>query len=475
MKTAKLLLFLFLFTNNSFAQCYSKIVSYSRNYIALQTDGTLWAKGTSGNGGILGFGNNNAVAEFSQIGTETNWTDNISLSGGDVFAIKTDGTLWVWGRNSPNGSTGLGTYADLGYFGPTQIGTDSNWAKVAAGSDFTVGIKTDGTLWAWGSNSKGKLGVGNLDDLYRTSIPIQLGSETNWANVFSGTQELAYAIKTDGTLWSWGNNGNYIGYTNATSNNNYRTPHQVGTDTWTTIAVGGIFPMTDGIKTDGSLWGWGSSNFQSYLFGNGIDIYSSQTPVRIGNESNWKNICIGQSTTFALKVNSTRWGWGRNGNGYQLGMGAGMTSNVTTPTQLDTDTDWKSFNIDSFESGNYGDGIKENNSLYHWGNTNQNIIYPSPALFSATNCTLGVDNFLENRFWVYPNPIQDFTTIHFSENISSHVEVIIRNQLGQELLVKKMEIVNSEFNLNLSNYNSGVYYLMLKCFEHTYKTKLIKN
>jgi len=472
MKTVKSLLFLFLVTNHSFAQCYSKIVSYSRNYIALQTDGTLWSKGTTYDRRLLGFGDNPPPTVFTQIGTDNNWTDNISINSSNVFAIKTDGTLWVWGANST--SAGLGSDDYISFITPTQVGTDSNWAKVSAGSGFTIAIKTDGTLWVWGNNTGGKLGVGNTDDLYKTNIPIQVGFETNWLKVFSGTKELAYAIKTDGTLWSWGNNGNYIGYINANSNNNYRTPHQLGTDTWSTIAVGGIFPMTDGIKTDGSLWGWGSSNFQSYLFGNGIDIYSSQTPVRIGNDSDWKNIYIGQSTTFALKVNSTRWGWGSNGTGYQLGMGAGMTSNITTPTQLDTDTDWKSLNIDSFESGNYGDGIKENNSLYHWGNTNQNIIYPSPTLFSATNCTLGLDDFLKNKVTIYPNPIRDFTNIHINENLGSQIEVSIINQLGQELLVQKKEIVNYDFTLNLSNYDSGVYYLTLKSFGHTYNTKLIK-
>lgn len=468
-----LLLLLLTLTCNAFAQCYSKIVSYSRNYIALQTDGTLWAKG-SGYGGFLGFGNTDFVAEFTQIGADNNWTENISLNGTDVFAIKTDGTLWVWGINPLSGATGLGTYDDLGYFGPTQVGTDTNWAKVASGNAFTLAIKTNGTLWAWGNNAKGTLGTGNPDDLYKTNIPIQVGSETNWAKVFAGVASLAYAIKTDGTLWSWGNNGNYIGYTDANINSNYRTPHQIDTDTWTTIAVNIGSPMTDGIKTDGSLWGWGVSHFQAYFFGNGIDTYSSQTPLRIGSDSDWKEICVGPATTIALKNNGVRWGWGRNSNGYELGMGAGMTSVVTVPTQLDTDTDWKHLNIDLYEAG-YGDGIKENNALYHWGNTHLNVVYPAPTLFSTVTCTLGLHDFSENTVTVYPNPIGDFTHIRLSEAIDTPIEVHITNQLGQQILSEKSEIINQEFTLNLSNYASGIYYLTLKNLAQTFKTKLIKN
>ena len=470
MKTAKLLVFLFLISNNSFAQCYSKIICYSRNFIALQADGTLWSKG-NGYGGFLGFGNNNPVASFTQIGSDGNWTENISTNGGNVFAIKTDGTLWVWGSNFQSGSTGLGTYDDLGYFTPTQVGTDTNWAKVTAGNAFTLAVKTDGTLWAWGSNSGGTLGIVNLDNSYTTNVPIQVGNETDWAKVYTGVNNLAYAIKTNGTLWSWGNYGNFIGYAGASDNNNYRTPHQVGTDNWATIAVSLGNPMTDGIKSDGSLWAWGYCDFQTYMFGNGIDPYSSQTPVHIGNDSDWKEVHLGSTTTIALKTNGTRWGWGRNSNLYQLG--SGMIGDITVPAQLDLDTDWKTLNFDPYR--NFGDGIKENNTLYHWGYDHLNVEMSTPTLFSATICTLGIEDFHQNIMIVYPNPIVDFTTIHLNNNLGSQLQVNIVNQLGQELLSKKIEIVNQEFTLNLSNYASGVYFLTLKNLEQTFKTKLIKN
>lgn len=475
MKTAKLLLLLFLITSNSFAQCYTKIVSYNRCYIALQSDGTLWSKGTNFDRSLLGFGDNPPPTEFTQIGTDSDWTDNISLNGVNVFAIKTDGTLWVWGSNFQSGSAGLGTYDDLGYFTPRQVGTDANWAKVSAGSGFTAAVKTDGTLWTWGENQGGKLGVTNPDNSYKTNVPIQVGTETNWFNIFAQNISSAFAIKTDGTLWAWGNNGIYLGYPNATDNNNYRSPKQVGSDTWKSLAMDTFGPIIEGIKTDGSLWGWGSSNSETYYFGNGIATFSSQIPIRIGLDSDWKEIHIGQGTIQSLKTDGTRWGWGRNTNGQQLGIGTGIIGGVVTViTQLGNDNDWKRLNIDIGSSG-YGDGIKETNTLYHWGGTNTNTVYPIPTLFSASNCTLGLEDFTEDTIKVYPNPVVDFFSIHLSEPKASEAKVSIINQVGQEVLSKKIEIVSGEFTLDLSNYAFGVYYLTITDSEQTFKIKLIKH
>lgn len=472
MKIAKLLLLLLIISNDSFAQCYSKIVSYSRNYIALQTDGTLWSKGTTFNRRLLGFGDVPPSAEFTQIGTDSNWTENISINTGNVFAIKTDGTLWVWGANSA--SAGLGSDDYIPYITPTQVGTDTNWAKVSAGSAFTIAIKTDGTLWAWGSNSGGKLGIANTDDLYKTNVPIQVGSDTDWSNVFTGLTQLAYAIKTDGTLWSWGNNGIYLGYPNATVNNNYRSPKQVGTATWKTIAIGQNGPMIDGIKTDGTLWGWGRSISGTYMFGNGSSSYVSEFPIQIGAASDWKEIGLSQGNSMGLKTNGTRWGWGRNTNGQELGVGTGINGGfIAIPTQLGNDTDWKKLSIDLDEG--YGDGIKQNNTLYHWGVTHQNTIFSEPTLFSNTNCTLSVSDFEIKMITTYPNPTNDFIHIHFNQNTDLNAEISLYNQLGQKLLLQNAETVNQEITLNLSNRASGVYFLMLKVNGQTFRTKITKN
>jgi alpha-tubulin suppressor-like RCC1 family protein len=112
----------------------------------------------------------------------TNWL-KVSAGFSSSASIKTDGTLWAWG-NSGEGQLGLGNRTS--YSSPKQVGSLTNWSKVVqGGNSFTAAIKTDGTLWFWGNNSHGQLGTGNLT--YYSS-PKQVGSLTNWSEISGGYQ-----------------------------------------------------------------------------------------------------------------------------------------------------------------------------------------------------------------------------------------------------------------------------------------------
>jgi len=276
------------------------------------------------------------------------------------------------------------------------------------------------------------------------------------------------------TLWSWGNNGICLGYQNAAANNNYRSPKQVGTDTWKTIAIGLNGPMINGIKTDGTLWAWGISNSGAAMFANGSNAtYTSEFPIQIGTASDWKDISLSQKTVQGLKTNGTRWGWGTNTIAYELGMGVGQTADVVVPTQLDLDTDWKTISIDL--NLGMGDGIKQNNTLFHWGGEHQNIVFPAPTLFSTTNCTLGTNDFEDGLITTFSNPTNDYVHIRFNQYIDQNAELGLYNALGQKLLSQNAETVNQEVTLDMSNHASGVYFLTLRINEQVYKTKIIKN
>ena len=112
-----------------------------------------------------------------------------------------------------------------------QVGSLTNWSSAFSGVTFSEAIKTNGTLWTWGANVYGVLGLGNIT--YYSS-PKQVGVLTNWSKVSPGKYNSS-AIKTDGTLWSWGQNNNgQLGLGNTT---NYSSPKQVGTlTTWLTVA-----------------------------------------------------------------------------------------------------------------------------------------------------------------------------------------------------------------------------------------------
>jgi len=204
-----------------------------------------WGRNTSGE---LGLGNKTTYSSPKQVGNVGDWsaTDffNISSAYKHTLAIKPDGTLWAWGDGN-DGKLGNGSQADVS--SPVQIGALTDWSVVSAGSNHSLAIKTDGTFWAWGQGAQGRLGLGNTTSY---SSPVQVGALTNWASMSAGPLGAAnhcFGIKTDGTLWAWGYNTNgKLGLGNTT---NYSSPKQVGAlTTWIDITAGRYFKLavTDG-------------------------------------------------------------------------------------------------------------------------------------------------------------------------------------------------------------------------------------
>jgi alpha-tubulin suppressor-like RCC1 family protein len=284
---------------------------------------------------------------------ELQWSDlpgikQVSAGGGHTLAIKNDGSLWAWGRNNV-GQLGLGDSGlENGRHAPTQVGTDTNWASVSAGLSHTVAIKTDGSLWAWGANDQGQLGLGNRTD--KTS-PQRVGTDTDWASVSAGGSH-TIALKTDGSLWAWGDN--WWGQLGLGDQTLRTAPERVGTDTdWTSVSAGDYYTMA--IKTDRSLWAWGDNTNGQLGLGNRIYM-----PTQVGTETNWESVSAGGRHTTAIKTDGSLWAWGDNWWG-QLGLG--NTTHRTTPTQVGTDTNWASVSA----GGGHTAAIKKNGSLLAWG------------------------------------------------------------------------------------------------------------
>jgi alpha-tubulin suppressor-like RCC1 family protein len=168
--------------------------------IATRTDGTLWAWGNNSNGN-LGLGDIISYSSPVQVGLLSNWKE-VAAGQSWALAIKTDGTLWAWGFGG-YGNLGLGNLTSRS--SPVQVGSLTNWKQVAVCDQTSAAIKTDGTLWTFGWNTSGQLGLGDL--IYRSS-PTQVGLLTNWKYVSLGYNGQVAALKTDGTLWAWGVNSN---------------------------------------------------------------------------------------------------------------------------------------------------------------------------------------------------------------------------------------------------------------------------
>ena len=279
-----------------------QLVSASTNFTeAIRTDGTLWAAGSNAYGqlGVVP----SYVSTFNQVGTAA-WR-SVATGQSHTIAVRQDGTLWAWGLND-KGQLGLGTTSTTPQATPVQVGTATNWQSVAAGLSSTMAIRQDGTLWAWGDNPAGLLGLGTRNGTQPS--PVQVGTATNWQSVALGYYH-AVAIRTDGTLWTWGDN--YAGQLGLGSITTQATPQQVGTGTtWQSTAVSASHSAA--IKTDGTLWTWGDNYYGQLGLGN---IISQATPRQVGTGTTWQRVSTGWKHMVALRTDGSLWTWGDNAEG----------------------------------------------------------------------------------------------------------------------------------------------------------------
>ena len=386
---------------------------------ALASDGTLYTWGANGDG-QLGLGDTTTRATPTQI-SGYDWVA-VGCGQNHMVAVKSDGSLWSWGDNT-YGQLGLGDTVERKL--PTQVsgcpGGDYNWASVACGPNDTVAVKHDGTLWAWGTNGTGQLGLGNTTP---HTTPTQVtgcsGGDNNWTSVDcagqpsgSGSSATTFAIKSDGTLWGWGWNlfGNLnthdsadrhspveiseisgtpwaavaadyshtFGLTNAGDLYVWGAGHgssqdQVGVVglppaqyAWAQASCGDAF--TVGVGENGKLWSWGDNGYGQ--LGTGATSANLQMPVQVtgtpGGDSNWTTVACGAQHTTALKSDGSLWSWGYNNNG-QLGDGTVASRNV--PVHITGcsggDTNWTS----TVCGGNHSAALKSDRSLWTWGQNN---------------------------------------------------------------------------------------------------------
>ena len=277
-------------------------------------------------------------------GTNTNWA---MVVGGETHSmgIKNDGSLWAWGDNS-DGQLGL---ADtISRTTPTRVGALNTWVEVACGSGFTIARKNNHTLWGSGDNSEGQLGLGALT---QTLSFMQIGTDTDWTRITAGGQSHTMALKENKTLYTWGDNARgqlgFGDYTNRT------TPQVVTTTTVSFIAAGYDHSMA--IMGNGSLYAWGANS--SAQLGTG-DYVTRTTPTLITTTS-WTKVSGGYGHTMAINSIGNVYGWGLNAEGE---LGTGDVTTRTTPTIITT-SGWTDVSV------GYKHTIarKSDGKIYTWG------------------------------------------------------------------------------------------------------------
>jgi alpha-tubulin suppressor-like RCC1 family protein len=281
--------------------------------------------------------------------------------------------LYSWGKGS-NGALGLNDTDNRS--SPVQVGNAGTWLKISQAGNYSSGaIKSDGTLWTWGQNLYGQLGQ---NDTANRSSPVQVGTETNWDKLEYG----AYAflmIKNDGTLWSWG----YNTFGGLGNNNifNVSSPTQVGSaNNWSQAVMGNLYAVT-AVKTDGTLWSWG------YGFGGGLglnDTVDRSSPVQVGSLTNWSNSVIsrGFGHSMVIKSDGTLWAWGYNAEGQ---LGHNDTVNRSSPVQMGPGTNWSNIAV----RNNNAVATKTDGTLWTWGNNSEGQLGTNDKVFRSSPVQIG--------------------------------------------------------------------------------------
>jgi len=324
----------------------SGIGAYESIITGLDSSTTYYVRAYAANAAGTSYGNEVSFSTHPFI-----YYSKIAAGSEHSLAIKSDGTLWAWGSNEV-GQLGDGTIANR--INPVKIGPGYGSMDAAGYSftlslpisvGFTLAIKTDGSAWSWGANEFGQLGNGNTIDR-KTPVMFSFG----FVKIEAGESH-ALALTSDGTLWAWGNNS--AGQLGNGELMDQHEPEMIGPG-YSVIAAGGDHSMA--LKTDGTLWSWGL-NVNGQV-GDGT-IIQKTTPTLIG--SDYKSIAAGDVHSLGLKNDGTLWAWGGNTDGQ---LGDGTTIQKTTPVMIGS-----GFTLIA-AGGEHSLALKTDGSLWAWGNNN---------------------------------------------------------------------------------------------------------
>ena len=386
---------------DSSLQSITEVATGANYNLALKNDGTVWAWGYNSYGQL---GDNTTVEHSIPVQVKDSTgagylTDVIAVSAGGntSFALKSDGTVWGWGYN---GNGLIGDNSTVTRRLPVQVlGGLSNVVAISSGGGYhTLALKSDGTVWAWGEGQYGKLGIGSTTNQKQ---PVQVKSPdgasfiTNVTSISAGGR-FSLVAKSDGTVWGWGYNG--YGELGDNSTTQRSLPVQV-VDSSGVGYISGInsvktsFFSSLALKNDGTVWAWGTN-------GNGQlgDNTTTQRniPVQVkdavgtGYLSDMTAIAGGTSHSLALKNDGTVWAWGANNYGQ---LGDNSTTQRSLPVQVQNSETGNSLGgITEISSSSHSDhsvAINSNGTVWAWGsNSNGALGDKNYGSASVTGATL---------------------------------------------------------------------------------------
>ena len=344
--------------------------------------GSSEGHGTGSTGGTAGTGATGSTGTTGASGDTVGTTgeaqappwSTVTAGSDHTCAVFADGTLWCWGRND-GGQLGIDVGNDPVRPAPVQVGDASSWAQVAAARTHTCALRQDGTAWCWGDGSRGQLGTPGLS---MAVTPIQVGTDTDWAWITSRGSHTC-GMRSDGSAWCWGANGSgQIGDGTSGEDQDRSAPVPIAPGVvWHDLSAGGFH--TCGIRDDRSLWCWGDNVYGQVGDGT-YDLRPLPVPLGVGND--WVQVMAGTLFSCALRTDGTVWCWGQ-GEWGQLGNGQkGWEATRNTPNQVGSDDDWGRLGLGEFHAC----AIRQDGSLWCWGydvmvvhRDNSGTILPDPV------------------------------------------------------------------------------------------------
>ena len=276
--------------------------------LGVRCNGTAWGWGLGACGRL---GDNTITDKSSPVSIVGGFTDWRQVSAGRCHSLglRSNGTAWAWGHNN-YGKLGDNTNVDKS--SPVSVvGGFTDWCQVSAGNNHSLGVRCNGTAWAWGINDQGRLGD-NTNTSRRSPVSV-VGGFTDWCQLSSGFAH-SLGVRQNGSAWAWGCNASGILGDNTTVSRSSPVSIVGGFTDWCQVSAGTLHSL--GLRTSGSIWSWGQAALGR--LGDNTAVSKSSPVSVVGGITNWCQISASGTHSLALRRDGSVWAWGYNNVG-QLG------------------------------------------------------------------------------------------------------------------------------------------------------------